>query len=101
MAVAKVSIKQPETLYSPFSGDSALIGDEANSDDNTLLFIYYGAANTFAYISERLLKAIGKSEDEIELEDLLDNARLDDTVVFEADDDWNGLNYFGFAPLPC
>jgi hypothetical protein len=38
MAVVKVNIKQPETLYSPFSGDSALIGDEANSDDNTLLF---------------------------------------------------------------
>lgn len=99
MAVVKVSIKQPEILYSPFSGDSALIGDDANSDDNTLLFIYYGGANTFAYVSERLLKAIGKSEDELELEDLLDDTQLDDTAVFEADDSWNGLNYFGFAPL--
>ncbi|WP_417517887.1 hypothetical protein [Marinobacter sp.] len=99
MAVKKVSIKQPETLYSPFSGDSALIGDEANSSDDTLLFIYYGNANAFAYVSDRLLRAIGKSEDELEIEDLLDDARLDDTVVFEADDEWNGLNYFGFAPL--
>jgi hypothetical protein len=63
------------------------------------LFIYYGGANAFAYVSERLLKALGKSEDELELEDLLNDIQLDDTVVFEADDEWNGVNYFGFAPL--
>ncbi len=84
-------------IYSPFSGLPADGEDGPNEGDPTLLFIYYGNASMFGYVSKRVQDAVSDVED-IDIDELPGILSVDGGVVFEVDTDWNGINYYGFAP---
>jgi hypothetical protein len=84
-------------VHSPFSGFPSDGDDGPNQDDGTLLFVYYGDADLFAYISDRLG---GATVDDASLDDVLGAELPAGCIVLEVDTEWNGVNFYGFAPDP-
>ncbi|UPG69161.1 hypothetical protein [Gordonia hongkongensis] len=87
-------------VHSPFSGLPAENEDGPNNADPTLLFIFYGDATHWGYISPKLAETLGADEDELELEpeDLEECLTIDGGIVLRVDTDWSGVNVYGFAP---
>ncbi|OWY83853.1 hypothetical protein [Rhodococcus sp. BUPNP1] len=102
MPLPKIDIHYLGTVHSPFSGQVAETDDGSNTSDPTLLFVYYGDAGIWDHISTRVTDHLsddaGTPEDldPDELAALLD---IDGGMVMVVDTDWNGLNYYGFAPV--
>lgn len=95
-----------KSVCSPFTDQPAEIEDRPNEADPSLLFIYYGSAGIYAYVSEYLkehpsLLDIGSPDDlDIEPEDLARRIDIDGASVYEVDCGWNGVNFYGFRPTP-
>ena len=100
MPLPSIKISYTDTIYSPFSGLPAEDDSGTNRNDPTLLFAYYGDASVWGYISPSLAEALGTSEDEIELKpaDLEAGLEIEGGVIIRVDNDWNGVNTYGYAP---
>jgi hypothetical protein len=83
-------------VYSPFSGMPADGDDGPNEKDPTLLFVWYGCSGQFEYISERLQTVGGEDFDDVS--EVCKAIDIKGAIVLEVDTDWNGINYYGFAP---
>ena len=99
MSLPVVEFRYSGQVHSPFSGQPAEVNDKgANEADPTLLFVYYGMAAGWSYVSPRLPAEVTRFVDNIEPEDLAESLDVEGAVVFVVDADWNGVNYYGFAP---
>jgi len=98
MPLSTVEFGYLGTVYSPLSGLPADLEDGPNEDDPTLLFAYYGDAGLYAYISQRLLDVLDDDVEETDPLDLGQGLQIDGGLMFIVDTDWNGVNYYGFAP---
>ena len=63
-----------------------------------MLFVFYGYAETYAYVSARLQNVGDGDVEEIKIEELSSTLSVDGGLILEVDTDWNGVNYYGFAP---
>jgi hypothetical protein len=88
-----------ESIFSPFSGQPADGDEVAVGSDETLLFQYYGEASCWGYVSARLATLlVGVDIEELEPEELAKKVDIRGAFVIEVDADWNGVNWYGFAP---
>ncbi|WP_072816271.1 hypothetical protein [Rhodococcus zopfii] len=94
-------------LYSPFSGGMIQpVEDGCIEEEPTLLFVYDGNVREWVYISARVTDNLPESlpEDAETVEDL-DATELAEVldipggIVMAVDFDWNGIVYFGVAPV--
>jgi len=97
-----ISIAYQDQIYSPFSGQPADGEDGPNERDTTLLFIFYGDAGEYAYISEQFrreanIKGIGEI-DEVEPETLAKQVPIENSMLLKVNAAWNGINWYCFAP---
>ncbi len=98
MSLPRVEIKTLQAFYSPFSG-LLLEGEDVDvSDDSTVLFIYYGALGEFAHLSDRVVQTVGEDAEDVDIEELIERLDYPGGFVIQVDTDWNGINYYGFAP---
>jgi len=97
-AITDSQVCLPGNDHSPFSGLPAEVDDEPNKDDPTLVFVYYGDAGLHAYISPRLLDVLDDGGEETDPLEFAHRLQIDGGLIFIVDTDWNGLNYYGFAP---
>lgn len=98
MPLPTVEIAYLGMIHSPFSGQPAEPDDEPNEKDPTLLFAYYGDAGVYGYISPRLLNVLEDDGEETDPVNLAQGLQIDGGLVMRVDTDWNGVNYYGFAP---
>jgi hypothetical protein len=97
----KVKIKEPEgqLIYSPYTGNAPHdMEGEINENDPSLLYVYWGMAGDFGYISDKFREIIDQEiENDIDmwsLDNLLSN---EEGILFEVDcGRWNGVNFYGF-----
>jgi hypothetical protein len=93
------------TIHSPFSGLPSESEDGPNEDDPTLLFTYYGNAPIYGLINPRLAKALPDELAELDVDldleptELAEALHIDGGLLMVIDTDWNGINYYGFAPV--
>jgi hypothetical protein len=106
MAMPVVSIRYenpPAYIYSPFSGLPAVTEEDGeNKDDPTLLFTWVGNAGVYGYISLRLQDLLDQNLEDIEdinIDDLPSLLNIDGGLILAVDEGFNGVNYYGFAPL--
>ncbi len=106
MAMPVVSIRYenpPAYIYSPFSGLPAVTEEDGeNKDDPTLLFTWVGNAGVYGYISPRLQDLLGQNVEDIEdinIDDLPSLLNIEGGLILAVDEGFNGVNYYGFAPL--
>lgn len=97
MPVAHARIHYLGQVYSPFSGLPADGDGGPNKADSTLLFVYYGDAGDFAYIAQRIRNDLTDAEG-TDPESLATALNIDGGIILEVDTDWNGINWYGFAP---
>jgi hypothetical protein len=86
------------TVHSPFSGLPADSEDGPNETDPTLLFTYYGDASEYGFISPRLGNGLAERAEDLEPIDLAEALQVEGGIVMVVDCEWNGVNYYGFAP---
>ena len=99
MPAHEVEAKFEAQVFSPYSGLPADGEDGVNETDSTLLFVYYGDAGLFAFISDRLTNILEVSEEEVTIEDIQKAImKLNGAFVLKVDTGWNGANSYGFAP---
>lgn len=87
-------------VHSPFSGLPTELEDEgsANEADPTLLFVYYGMVSEWDYVSPRFPSELTRFIDNLEPIDFASSLEINGAIMFVVDTDWNGVNYYGFAP---
>jgi len=102
ISVAKI-VADVDQVYCPFTG-RAIHGDDGVNPLPSLLFVYYGGAGDYGYISEplvKLLKDLGIecSTDDVSLapEELAEKLDSDRAFILEIDAGWNGVNSYGFV----
>ena len=103
MAVPTVTIEaQVDQVYCPFTG-KPVHGDDGVSPMDSLLFVYYGDAAEYAYVSEALVLLLEQagteaSTDEIGLEpgEVAGKLDLKSCFVLNVDGGWNGVNSYCF-----
>jgi len=98
MSIPTTRIHCLEQIFSPFSGLPADGEDGPNGKDSTLLFVYYGTAGEYAYISKRLQNLVDGNIEDIDIGTLHSVLSVDGGLILEVDTDWNGVNFYGFAP---
>ena len=89
-------------VFSPLSGLPAEVASGPNSADATLLFVHYGMAGLYGFVSDRIVAALELHSDvDVEDEDpenLLDLARIPGAFALQVDKGREGINTYGFAP---
>jgi hypothetical protein len=99
MPMSTIEIGYLGQVFSPFSGQPTELNDEGpNQTDPTLLFVYYGMAGAWDYMSPRFPTEVTRFVDNVEPAELAESLDVDGAVMFVVDTDWNGINYYGFAP---
>lgn len=98
MPVPTIEFRYLGAVYSPFSGLPADSEDGPNETDPTLLFTYYGDAGEYGFISPRLGNDLAEQAADLEPLDLAEALQIEGVLVMVVDTDWNGVNYYGFAP---
>lgn len=101
MALPVARISHLGRIFSPFSGlpiDGKDM-DGPNIQDPTLLFVYYANAGMHAYVSQRLMNLSDVDVENTDIDELAGLLSVGGGLILEVDTDWNGLNYYGFAPL--
>ena len=104
MPLPVIDFRYLETVHSPFSGLPSESEDGPNEEDPTLLFTYYGMVSMYGFINPRLAKALPDELAALDVDLDLDPAELaealqiDGGLIMVVDTDWNGINYYGFAP---
>ena len=104
MPVVSIRYENPRAyIYSPFSGLPAVTEEDGeNKDDPTLLFTWVGNAGVYGYISPRLQDLLGQNVEDIEdinIDDLPSLLNIEGGLILAVDEGFNGVNYYGFAPL--
>ena len=102
MAIGMIKTKYVgESIFSPFTGEAIDGPDGPNESDPSLLFIYYGNAGEYAYISEATQENLESKgivdAEELEPDDLIANLDIEAAFSLEVDTGWNGINYYGFV----
>ena len=101
MALPTIGVHYLGPVFSPFSGQAADSDDGANVGDPTLLFVFYCDAGCWDYINPRVTEHVpdetGDPED-LDPDELFALLEIDGAMVMVVDTDWNGVNYYGFAP---
>lgn len=99
MSLATIEFRYLGQVHSPFSGLPAEVNDEGpNQADPTLLFVYYGMAGEWDYFSPRFPSELTRFVDNLEPADVAESLEVDGAIMLIVDTDWNGVNYYGFAP---
>jgi hypothetical protein len=98
MPIASIAINYEGTIHSPFSGLPADTDDGPNEADPTLLFTYYGFSGSYGFLSMRLADRLPADVDDLEPLEFADKLQFDNLVVLVVNAEWNGVNYYGFAP---
>lgn len=98
MPVPTIEFSYLGTVHSPFSGLPADSEDGPNENDPTLLFSYYGGGGEYGFISPRLGNDLAARAEDLEPIELAEALQIDGALVMVVDTDWNGINYYGFAP---
>jgi len=84
-------------VISPYTGNCVTGEDgEVIEDDKSILFVYVGMANEYAYISNEFRELIDKDIETIEIEDLESKLNHIEGTLLEVDYGWGGVNYYGF-----
>lgn len=102
MAITKVSVKYVgQSVFSPFTGAVADGPDGPNENDPSLLFVHYGNAGLYAYISKTVIDHL-HGEDTADIEgltpdELIDQLSLPNAFALEVDTSRDGTKYYGFA----
>lgn len=93
-----------DQMTCPITGDE-VYGPDGVRDVPSLLFVHIGDADSYLYISERLvtlLLACGVDCDSEEIPispaEVADRLDLEGGKMIEVDSGWNGINCYGFAP---
>jgi len=90
-----------ESIFSPYTGEAIDGPNGPNESDPSLLFIYYGDAGVYAYISKATKKNLESKgivdAEELEPKDLIANLDIETAFSLEVDSGWNGINYYGFV----
>tara|TARA_B100000795_G_scaffold85343_1_gene61994 strand:+ start:198 stop:512 length:315 start_codon:yes stop_codon:yes gene_type:complete len=87
-------------IFSPFSGLAAGNADGSETEDPTILFVYYEESKHFDYISDRVLKVVTNAE-ELDVNEVIKKLDFDGGLVLRIHTDWHGINCYGFAPPEC
>lgn len=66
MPLPTIELNYLGTVHSPFSGLAADSDDGANVTDPSLLFVYYGNASIWDYVSARLANQLPEDVDELD-----------------------------------
>lgn len=103
MGMSKVTIQYEGRVFSPFSGKRSDGDDGPNTRDRTLLFVFYGDAGSYAFVSKRCAVAAReagvKDPEALSPVGLARKLKLSGGLLLEVDAGWNGLNYYAFAPV--
>ena len=106
MPVVSIRYENPRAyIYSPFSGLPAVSEkdyDGGNKDDPTLLFTWFGNVGQYGYLSPRLQDFLDQNVEDIEdinIDDLPSLLNIEGGLILAVDEGFNGVNYYGFAPL--
>ena len=70
----------------------------ANQADPTLLFVYYGMVSEWDYVSPRFPSELTRLVDDLEPNEVAESLKIDGAIMLVVKTDWNGVNYYGFAP---
>jgi hypothetical protein len=99
MPLSTIEFRYLGQVHSPFTGLSAELNDEGpNQADPTLLFVYYGMVSEWDYVSPRFPSELTRFVDNLEPADVAESLEVDGGIMLVVDTDWNGVNYYGFAP---
>lgn len=99
MSLPTIKFRYLDQIHSPFSGIPAGLDDEGvNHEDPTLLFVYCGGVRTWAYVSSRFPSELTRVIDNLEIDEVAESLEIDGAVLFVVDTDWNGIDYYAFAP---
>ena len=90
-----------DAIYSPFSGQRVDGPNGINDNDPTVLFVHYGNAGEYGFLSDQLREAltvagVGKVED-LSPDEIGEKLDVDSAFVLVVDAGWNGVNTYGFA----
>ena len=84
-------------VFSPYTGNCVTGEDgEIVEDDNSLLFVFSGMANDYAYISDQLRELVDVEVESIEMGELVGKINHIEGTLMEVDNGWNGVNYYCF-----
>ena len=99
MSIPSVRVSATGEIYSPFSG-LAVDGETVDQgNDATVLFVYFGGAPVWGYVSHRVTALLGgKDVEELAPQEVSAQLSLTGAFVLEVDSGWNGVNYYCFAP---
>jgi hypothetical protein len=102
MSIPRVDAELIEAFFSPYSGKPAELGDgRLNGSDPTLLFVYCGNAAHFAYLGQRMAQLLeSRGIDDACPNDIAQSILLEGAVIFAINNGWDGVNFYGFAPVP-
>jgi len=99
MSLPAIEFRYLDQIHSPFSGIPAGLDDEGvNHEDPTLLFVYSGMGSAWAYVSPRFPNELTRFIDNLEPAEVADSLEIDGAIMFVVDTDWNGIDYYAFAP---
>jgi hypothetical protein len=85
-------------IFSPFSGHPSDGENGPSVEDASLLFVFHGDAGIFAYVSDRIQALLLDDIETLGVEGLANLLEIDGGLILKVDTDWNGINYYGFAP---
>ena len=101
VSVAKI-VGDLDQVFCPFTG-RAVHSDHGVDALPTLLFVYYGNAGEYGYVSDALVRMLTDlnikcSSDDIPVtpEELAQKLNSDRAFILELDAGWNGVNSYGF-----
>ena len=99
MPLPTIEFRYLDQIHSPFSGIPAGLDDEGvNHADPTLLFVYCGGVSEWAYVSPRLPSELTRFIDNLEPDEVAESLDIDGAILLVVDTDWNGIDYYAFAP---
>ena len=104
MPIPKVRIETTyERIFSPFTGQPVETDDGLGHEPSTL-FVYYGDAGEYAYVSPDLVRAFNQkgvecAEDDLPFapDEVAEKLDLPACFMREIDSGWNGVNYYCFS----
>lgn len=100
MPVASVRFAYEGTIHSPFTGQPADFEEGGpNENDPSLIFTYHGDGGAYGHVSPRLADRMPEDWEELEPLELAEKLQLESLLVFEVDAGWNGVSYYGYAPV--
>ncbi|GAA2435227.1 hypothetical protein [Mycolicibacterium llatzerense] len=63
-----------------------------------MLFVYCGMVSQWDYISPRFPSEVIRFVDDAEPDEFTESLEIDGAIMLVVNTDWNGVNYYGFAP---